>query len=243
MRNLFLKLLLPATVCCMMACNKATEVPASPDITHLMIYNGSTTFISKASQVFVDTAFITARAYNDINGYGMGVFNVASYNWVAPGKHRIGFTDTSGKAKIAEKYAVLEKDTWYTFYLADSMGYYQVLMSEENMADRPADKARIRFVHLSPDSGPLDFFIDTEKVEGLDSLVYKTITPFIEVAPAENPSFRVKRTGAAEDEPHLVRKTFATYPGRSYTFIFRGYIQQQGEDPNTTINMSAIVNF
>jgi len=243
MRNLLLKLLLPAAVCWMMACNKATEAPVSPDVAHVMIYNGSTAFISKASRVFVDTAFITARSYNDINGGGMGMFNPAAYNWLAPGKHRIGFTDTSGQAKIVEKYAILAKDTWYTFYLADSLGYYQVLMSEENIADRPANKARIRFVHLSPDSGPLDFFIDMEKVPGLDNMVYKTITPFIEVDPAENPSFRVKQTGAPEDAPHLVRKTFATYAGRSYTFIFRGYIQQQGEDLNTTINMSAIMNF
>ena len=243
MRNPVLKLLLPAAVCWVMACNRATDVPASPDISHVMIYNGSTAFTGKASRIFVDTAFITARAYNDINGAGMGVFNNAAYNWVAPGKHRIGFTDTSGKMKIAEKYTLLEKDTWYTFYLADSLGYYQVLMSEENMNDRPEKNARIRFVHLSPDSGPLDFFIDTEKVSGLDSMAYKTITPFMEVSPAENPSFRVKRTGSPEDEPHLVRKTFAIFPGRSYTFIFRGYMQQQGEDPNTTVNMSAIVNF
>lgn len=243
MRHSLLKILLPAAVCWVMACNKATDVPASPDIAHVMIYNGSTAFTGKASRVFVDTAFITARAYNDINGGGMGVFNDAAYNWVDPGKHRIGFTDTSGKMKIAEKYTMLERDRWYTFYLADSLGYYQVLMSEEYMEDRPANKARIRFVHLSPDCGPLDFFIDTEKVIGLDSMVYKTITPFIEVPPAENPSFRVKKTGATEDEPHLVRKSFATYPGRSYTFIFRGYIQQQGEDPNSTVNMSAILNF
>lgn len=243
MRNIFFRLLLPVTFCWITACNKSTEAPPSPGITHLMIYNGSTAFISKLSQVFVDTAFMTARAYNDIDGSGMGMFNKASYNWVAPGKHRIGFTDTSGKVKIAEKYTTLTKDTWYTFYLADSLGYYQVLMSEENMADRPEHKARIRFVHLSPDAGPLDFFIDTVKVPGMDSLTYKTITPFIEITPAENPSFRVKKTGAAKDEPHLLRKAFATYAGRSYTFIFRGYIQQQGEDPNTTINMSAIINF
>ncbi|WP_142686108.1 DUF4397 domain-containing protein [Chitinophaga polysaccharea] len=243
MRNIFFKLLLPLFFCWATACNKSTEAPASPEITHLMIYNGSTAFIGKPSQVFVDTAFITTRAYNDINGSGMGMFNNASYNWIAPGKHRIGFTDTSGQVKIVEKYATLAKDTWYTFYLADSLGYYQVLMSEENMSDRPGRNARIRFVHLSPDSGPVDFFIDTVKVTGMDSLVYKTITPFTEVAPAENPSFRVKRTGAAKDEPHLLRKAFAMYAGRSYTFIFRGYIQQQGEDPNTTINMSAIINF
>lgn len=243
MRNLLFKLLLPAAVCWMMACNKATEAPVSPDVAHVMIYNGSTAFISKASRVFVDTAFITARSYNDINGGGMGMFNPAAYNWLAPGKHRIGFTDTSGQVKIVEKYATLAKDTWYTFYLADSLGYYQVLMSEENMADRPERNARIRFVHLSPDSGPVDFFIDTVKVPGMDSLIYKTITPFTEVTPAENPSFRVKKTGAAKDEPHLLRKAFAMYAGRSYTFIFRGYIQQQGGDLNTTINMSAIMNF
>ncbi|MGN7722443.1 DUF4397 domain-containing protein [Chitinophaga sp. 22620] len=243
MRNTLLKLLLPAAVCWVMACNKATDIPASPDVAHVMIYNGSTAFTAKSSRVFVDTAFITTRSYNDINGSGMGVFNPAAYNWLAPGSHRVGFTDTSWQTKIAEKYTTLDKDKWYTFYLADSLGYYQVLMSEENINDRPENKARIRFVHLSPDSGPLDFFIDTGKVAGLDSMVYKTITPFVEVPAAENPSFRVKRTGAAEDEPHLVRKTFATFPGRSYTFIFRGYIQQQGEDPNTTVNMSAILNF
>jgi hypothetical protein len=230
-------------LCYLCACNQALEAPVSPAITNVMIYNGSTTYISKSSRIFVDTAFLTERGYNDINGGPMGVLNTASYNWVDPGKHRIAFSDTSGTEKVFERFAVLEKSQWYTFYLADSLGYYDVLMSEENMLDRPETKARIRLVQLCPDSGPVTFYIDKDPVPGLEKVAYKTITPFIAIDPQANPSFRIKYASEGEEGVALVRKAFTIYPGRSYTFILRGYVVARGVDPNTTINLSAIMNF
>lgn len=224
------------------ACNKDTVAPAPIPVSHVMIYNGSAAFIDKASLIFIDTAWLTSRGYNDM-GPGTGVLNNANYSWVAPGPHRIGFSDTSGKAEVSEHFASLKSDTWYTFYLADSLGFYTVLMSEENMADRPEKTARIRFVHLSPDSGPVDFFINQAPVAGLKNMSYKTITPFVEIPPTDNPSFRIRGTGAEETAPAIVRKAFTVYAGRSYTFIFRGYKAPQADNPNTTFNLSAIINF
>jgi len=224
------------------SCSKDTQPPPVP-VTNIMIYNGSTAFINKGSQVFIDTAWLSSRGYNDMSGNGNGVLNISSYNWVDPGPHRIGFSDTSGKTEIAEMYATLKQNNWYTFYLADSLGFYTVLMSEENMRDRPATKARIRFVHLSPDSGPVDFLINQTPVPALVNMRYKTITPFTDIDPMDNPAFRIKRTGGLPEAPALVRKAFSIYPGRSYTFIFRGYNTAQEDNPNTTFNLSAIINF
>jgi hypothetical protein len=217
------------------SCSKDTQPPPLP-VTNIMIYNGSTAFMSKASKIFLDTTWLSSRGYNDMSGSGNGVLNISSYSWVAPGPHRIGFSDTSGKTEISEIYATLKEQNWYTFYLADSLGFYTILMSEENMRDRPETKARIRFVHLSPDSGPVDFLINQTPVPAL-------ITPFTEIDPMENPAFRIKRAGSLPEEPALVRKAFSIYPGRSYTFIFRGYNTAQEDNPNTTFNLSAIINF
>lgn len=238
-----IKFLLFAALFCFVACNKNTEAPASPEVASVMIYNGSTDFAKKPSPVYVDTSFLTFRGYNGIDGGALGLLTNANYSWVDPGKHRIGFADTSGKEQISQRYEVLDKNKWYTFYLTDSVGYSTILMSEENIADRPADKARIRLVHLAPDCGLINFMIDKEKVTGLQNIAYKTITPFIEVAPVQNPSFRIMRWDAKEEDPQLVRKTFALLPGRSYTFIVRGYMAEQNGDPNTTIDLSAIQNF
>lgn len=242
-----MKLLIYYTIGCLLllssSCRKDTQLPSPVPLTNVMIYNGSAAFVTKASQVFVDSAWLTSRGYNDMNGAGNGVLNISSYNWLAPGPHRIGFSDTSGKTEISEMYTTLKQDSWYTFYLADSLGFYTILMSEENIHDRPETKARIRFVHLSPDSGPVDFLINQTPVATLENLAYKTITPFTEVDPMDNPAFRIKASGAGPEEPALVRKAFSLYPGRSYTFIFRGYKTAQEDNPNTTFNLSAIINF
>ncbi|BAV06024.1 protein of unknown function [Filimonas lacunae] len=229
------------------SCNKEAEMQPAPAVSYLMFYNGVADFYGLNSLVLVNNTYGGSLDYNN-NGRGLvGAFNASSYRITDTGRYRIAFTgtpDTSGKAdKIIEGVYHFEAAQHYTLYLADSLGYYETLVSKDDVTTDKAN-ARLRLIHLGADAGPVQVKIDSLPVEGLDNTRFRQVTKYASVPPAVKPGIRIVYTDADTGEERiLIRKSFPLEAGKCYTMILRGYKAPADGNVNKTINLSTIINF
>lgn len=233
--------------CVLLSCNKEAEMPPTPVASYLMFYNGVADFYGLNSLVLLNNVAGGALDYNN-NGRGLvGAYNASRYNLADTGMYRIAFTntpDTSGKAdKITEGIYHFEADRHYTLYLADSLGFYETLVTKDDVA-ADTGKAKIRLVHLSADAGPVQVQIDTTAIAGLERNSYRQVTDYVAVTPDIKPGIRIVYTDPVSgEELVLVRKSFPLEAGKCYTMILRGYRTPADGNVNKTLNLSTIINF
>jgi hypothetical protein len=240
MKNITIYFLLSSLVC-MIACTREAQIPAAKPITYTGFYNGSPDFYEIPNHIILNNDSVLRLSYNATAAGPIGALNYLTYQSLPPGTYRVMFTDSGGiRNKLTDNLVNMQAGKYQSVFLADSLGYFEAITVEDELV-RDEKMARIRLVHLSPDAPRVSMVIDTTAVAGLDSIQFKQITPFVNVPPDENPGFRI-RCIIDGQERTLIRKSFALLPGRSYTFILRGYVQSRNDDPNKTINLSALIN-
>ncbi|GEP94432.1 DUF4397 domain-containing protein [Chitinophaga cymbidii] len=223
------------------ACTREAELPATQPIAHAMFYNGSADFYNRWNYVSLNNDSMLSLTYNSAATELIGALNYASYQLFRPGTYRISFSDTADvRDKITDAEIDLQPGRHQTIYLADSLGYFETIVSDDEVA-RDSSIAYIRLVHLAPDAPKVSMVIDTTGVPEIDSVTYRQITPFVKIAPNPKPGFRIRYNDNGEEKT-LVRKSFSMLGGRTYTFVLRGYMQPADGNPNKTINLSAIIN-
>jgi hypothetical protein len=226
---------------CITACTREAAIPLAKPISHTSFYNGSPDFYEIPNHVILNNDSVLRLSYNATATGPIGALNYLTYRSLPAGIYRLMFTDSGGiKNKLTDNLVNMQADKYQSVFLSDSLGYIEAITVVDDL-ERDEQMARIRLVHLSADAPRVTMVIDTTAVPGLDSIRFRQITPFVKVPPDENPGFRIRSiiNGQAKT---LIRKSFALLPGRSYTFILRGYVQARNDDPNKTINLSALIN-
>src|SRR5688572_20805431 len=134
------KYLLLLISCCWLAsaCKKDTKLPAMPVFAQLMIYNGSPEYYGQNSVALLNNAAYGSRQYNE-NGAGLiGAFNFSRYSYIDTGLYRLAFTDSAWQSgngsKLAETWLNFENLKHYTVYLSDSLGFYNILYTNDDVA-------------------------------------------------------------------------------------------------------------
>jgi hypothetical protein len=234
-----LRFLLPVFLFCL-ACNKVAEIPPLPAAAYLMFYNGAPEFYGIESLVLINNRFNESLGYNN-NGRGLvGAYNASQYQLTDTGLFRITFTDSTGKTgKITEGNYQFSNKKHYTLYLADSLGYYETLVTNDDVEPDP-QMAKIRIIHLSPDAGSISVQLDTIYVKGLAALNFREVSDYVSVVPDVKPAIRILENGVSVP---IVRKSFPLDAGKCYTMILRGYKKPPDNNVNKTVNLSTIINF
>ncbi|WP_346316555.1 DUF4397 domain-containing protein [Chitinophaga sp. YIM B06452] len=236
------KIHIPALVLVLLAgaCSREAEIPAAEPVTYATFYNGSPDFYEIPNYVSLNNDSTLMLSYNGSAGGSVGALNYAVYQMLRPGTYRVSFSDAGDyKDKLTDNLVNMQPGKHQTVFLADSLGYFEAIASEDDTPRDPA-MAQVRLIHLSPDARPVSMMIDLTAVPGLDSVKFKQITPFAKVPPDPNPGFRIRYNDNGMEKT-LVRKSFALLPGRSYTFILRGYVRNGSTNPNKGINLSALI--
>ncbi|SEW45641.1 DUF4397 domain-containing protein [Chitinophaga arvensicola] len=227
-------------------CTKDAEMPVSPALSYLMVYNGSPDFYGAGSMAFVNNALYGTRSYNE-NGAGLvGAFNFSRYSFIDTGLYRMAFTDSAtipaNATKITETLLQFENEKHYTVYLLDSLGFFDILYTQDDVAPDPV-KAKIRLLHLSPDAGKVYLRIDTVLIGGIREVGFRNVSGYTAVSADIKPGIRIMYKDEAGEEKTLVRKSFPLEAGKCYTMILRGYKTPADGNINKTINLSTITNF
>lgn len=223
------------------ACKKDAEVDPPGAITYTMFYNGSIDFYNSTALRLVNNSDTQQLTYNGLSEQPLGAFNYGRYQKMRPGRYLISFTDSAAKpVKLTNDVYELEATRYQTIYLTDSAGYYQTILSNDEV-QRHQDSASIRLIHLSQDAGPVTLYIDTLKITNTDHISFKQISSFVRVKPDLKPGIRIRyeRNGG---ELTLTRKSFALEAGKCYTLVLRGAVNPPDGNVNKSINLSGIIN-
>jgi hypothetical protein len=229
------------------SCTRDTELEPVYPSAWLMVYNGAPDFYGINAMAFVNNEFYGNRSYNETGRGPLGAYNFSDYKMIDTGAMRIAWadsaTDRENAKRIMESVLNFTRDKRYTVYLTDSVGYYGILFTQDDV-DRSSTHAMLRLMNLSPDAGPVHLRLDTQLVPGIADLDFKEVTEYIPVTPDIKPGIRImyynQTTG---EETTLTRKSFPLEAGKCYTMVLRGYRFPKDDNPNKTINLSTITNF
>lgn len=177
---------------------------------------------------FIDNAKIKSFTYNSIIDY------VAIPK---PGKKELSATK-KGLTDVLVKLPVdIAEDKAYTAFVADPTGKTIVFVSDDLTAPA-ADKAKIRFINLSPDAGVLDLNI-TGKAEALVAKkAFKEASTFINTEAGAEINFEIKENGKPD--------VLATLPkvkiekGKIYTIWAKGL--KAGTTDDTKLGVAVMTN-
>ena len=158
------------------------------------------------------------------------------YDFLNSGKQEFSVSPKGSMEVSARSTFTLKPQTYYSIYIADSASKPAFLLTEDDLSAPPAGKAKIRFVNLGPDAGPLDL-----SVSGKDSLLfsktdYRTSTEFKLIDTTAALKMQITETGNANV---LSSTTIKIEKNRVYTLRATGL---KTATDSTKLGLSLITN-
>lgn len=145
---------------------------------------------------------------------------VINYMDLAPGTGEFSFkkkdvTDVLAKINYTAKTGVS-----YSLIVGDKSPKAALVLVEDDLSAPATDKAKVRFVNLSPDAPALDLFVAGKADAGLSKKAFKEVSGFVNVDPAAEVKFEIKENGKTDVLATLDK--FKVEKGKIYTIWARG---------------------
>ena len=153
-----------------------------PPISGLNIIHASPT--TEKLDVYVENT----RANNTDFAFGnkMGYFSLYS------GSRRLVTTKKGSTETLLAEDLVLEDQKAYSLFIYDKFDALKYLLVKDDLTAPSSGKAKVRFVHLSPDAAALNLAIQGEDTDLFTDKSFKGYTDFVEITPAEKVTFVIK---------------------------------------------------
>jgi hypothetical protein len=159
--------------------------------------------------------------------------NHSEYKAVASGSNNVTVSSTGSSTAFINGTLTMEAGSYYSLYVTDSANKRKEAITKDDLSAPAAGKAKVRILHLSPNTGSLDIAITgsgttTINMAGRsfnDIRTNTSLAAFQEVD-AAGLSLQLKVAGSAT--------TVATIPvpaltaGKIYTFIIKGFTGATG---------------
>ena len=151
-----------------------------------------------------------------------------AYNGVDKGVYTMKFKKAGADSLVAEVPQLLyDSLNYYTIFIYNlsANGPAQALRIEDDFSEFQADRTKLyyRFFHGSPNTGPVDIFIDDVRVASFrtpaDNTTNATLNNFVATTSSAN-SIKVKIAGA--DSVIASVSNAALQVGNAYTFYLKG---------------------
>lgn len=199
------------------ACSKNTATPEDPNIANVTVINTSPTLAT--FNVYMDG--------NRINPAALPFGGAMPYFQLVGGDHSFKFTTASSTESIITKKFTFAQQKIYSLIVVDKADKLDLLLLEDAIVTPATDKARIRFINLSPDAPALDLVVKDATTVLIGDKAYKAASAFIDIEP-KTYSFQIKDKATS-----AVKATIADTEikaGRTYTIISRGLLNATGTD-------------
>jgi hypothetical protein len=173
-----------------------------------------------------------------LNAVPLTYSNFISYSLVSSGKS--DFSITPKGSNIAETRAslALKPYTDYSLYITGVPGNTDLLLTEDDLSPPVPNKAKLRFINLSPDAGPVTLQLLADTTRLFSNVAYKSSTAFIQVAPATGTGFIL--TDSVNNATLVISSKYKIQPGRIYTIIAKGL--RAAKDTTTRLALGMINN-
>jgi hypothetical protein len=118
---------------------------------------------------------------------------------------------------------------FYSLFIVNNVSKAETLIVRDSASVPSEGKAKVRFIHLSPDAPALDV-TEGEDTPLFSAQAFKDPSEFVEIT-TEVESFAVKATGTTD--PLVSAKDLSLLPGRFYTIIVRGFANPPAGNSNS----------
>jgi hypothetical protein len=154
-----------------------------------------------------------------INNQGLIFSQTFPYSNFIVGERTLKFNPYNAQNTLLSKTLTFEEDKVYSLFLVNKSTDLNILQVEDEWENPNAEKAQIRLVHLSPDSGDLEVSV-AETLPFGPTTSYLGVTDFLEV-PKGKVKVTVKSKTTGEE---LVSVNEIDLLGnRVYTLVVRGF--------------------
>lgn len=163
------------------SCSKDKDYTPAP-ISGLNVIHASPT--AEKLDFFVENT----RANNTDFAFGnkMGYLNLYS------GLRRLVTTKKNSSTPLLTENFTLEDQKIYSLFIYDKLDVIKYLMIKDEITAPASGKAKIRFVHLSPDAPALNLNIGGKDTDLFTDKSFKGYTEFVDIDPADKVTFNVK---------------------------------------------------
>ncbi|MFP5115029.1 DUF4397 domain-containing protein [Bacillaceae bacterium C204] len=151
--------------------------------------------------------------------------NVSSYLPLKAGKHHIDIYPAGNMVdSVLNKKITVEPGKAYTLAVIDSVKKMRLLVFQ-NKPRVPVNESKVRFIHLSPDTSPLDIAVKDRDVV-FPKLSYKQATEYLGLTPM---TVDLEAREADTKTVLLPMPRVQFMPNESYTIVFLGLANNEPE--------------
>lgn len=177
------------------------------------------------------------------NGYNLIEFEYSKalqYVGVTPGSRNVSLLKKNTKDTIRTGTFNLSNDKYYSLFVVDAAPNPNFLFIEDVITTPLAGKARVRFVNLSPDAGPLDLIANA----GTDTLLfsstaYKAASPFTDLSGTKPYKFEIKSGGTSK----ATLENIEIKSGGTYTIWAKGLSTATNDSLKTSIKVNQHIDY
>lgn len=145
-------------------------INASPSLDELDFYVGNT------------------RANQQVLKYNTQIDYLGLY----PGLANLTLTKRNESTSLVTKQEGFVSGKFYTVFVIDIPSKRALLKVEDNLSAPVADKAKVRFINLSPDAAALSLSVVGKDAELVTNKAFKEFSDFVAVDPGDNLTFNIK---------------------------------------------------
>lgn len=153
--------------------------------------------------------------------------NFSRYITASVGNHLVTATTGGTTNKISEQTVALAEGKYYTVFIAnkqvDTDSVFTVLV-DDNLTAPASDKAKVRFVHLSPGTTNYDLYIQGGQ-QIATGRSFKSASDFVEISPAKV-KFAARLAGDSVDK--AVTDEIDIKADNFYTIVLGGVLDGTG---------------
>jgi hypothetical protein len=184
------------------------------------------------------TAYDLKMNSNRLNTVPLNYSNFISYGVVSSGKSDFSITPKGSNVVEARASLGLKPYSAYSLYITGVPGNTDLLLTEDDLSYPAPGKAKLRFINLSPDAGPVNLQLLADTTRLFSNVAYKSTTAFIQVAPATGTGFIL--TDSLNRTTLVISSKYKIQPGRIYTVIAKGL--RTAKDTTTRLALGMINN-
>jgi len=209
-------------------CLDNLESPSLPPAAYVSIFQGSTE--APAMDVFANQ--------NRVNQTPLEYAQIIPYSAFFTGTRDFRFLAFNSATALLEKNFVLKADSVYSIFVADKATGIDAVLVKDIWKDPVAEKAQLRFVHLSSDTEPVYLEISGSSTPVVSESTFMSVSDFKELVKG---NFTLTVKSSQTNQTLIQTGTLELKGNRVYTLILRGLSAESTGDKK--LDLQLVTNY
>ena len=210
------------------SCMDDIESPELQPAAYVSIFQGATD--APSMDIFANQ--------NRVNQTPLQYAQILPYSAFHPGTREFRFSAFNSATSLLEKNLVLKADSVYSIFVADEAEGIDAILVKDVWEEPTAEKAQLRFVHLSPDAENVYLEVSGTSTPVVGESAFKSVSEFVKL---NSGNFTLKVKSGETDETLIQSGTLELKGNRVYTLVLRGLNAESTGDKKLDIQL--VTNF